>query len=184
MVGSSRARKVDIRVLAATNKDLLGMVNRNLFRDDLYFRLNVINIALPPLRERSDDVLLLIRHFATRFAEELGKPCPSFSDKALVMLRNYPWPGNVRELQNVVQRLVVMADTDVVDVADLPSLMRFSALRGTGLDRTLAEVETEHIQNVLSSVDGNRTKAAQILGIDRKTLREKLKVQETPNEKA
>jgi DNA-binding NtrC family response regulator len=175
MVGSTRPRKVDIRILAATNKDLLSLVKNELFREDLYFRLNVITIDLPPLRERGDDVLLLIHHFATTFARELGKPAPRFSDHALQVLRNYHWPGNVRELENVIQRLVVMTEGDLIEVPDLPLLMRFSALRGAGLDRTLAEVEAEYIRNVLASVDGNRTRAAEILSIDRKTLREKLK---------
>jgi DNA-binding NtrC family response regulator len=175
MVGSTRSQPVDIRVVAATNKDLPTLIRKELFREDLYFRLNVITIDLPPLRERGDDVLLLIRHFAGRFAAELGKPVPSFSDRALQVLQRYRWPGNVRELENVVQRLVVMADGNSVDVPDLPSLMRFSALEKGGFDRPLAEVECEYIRNVLASVDGNRTRAAEILGIDRKTLREKLK---------
>ncbi len=175
MLGSTRSRKVDVRILAATNKNLPSLVKHELFREDLYFRLNVIMIDIPPLRERGDDVLLLIHHFADTFARELGKPVRRFSDQALQVLRSYHWPGNVRELENVIQRLVVMTEGDFIEVPDLPSLMRFSALRGTGLDRTLAEVEAEYIRNVLANVDGNRTRAAEILGIDRKTLREKLK---------
>ncbi len=175
MVGSTRSRPVDIRVVAATNKDLPSLIQKEMFREDLYFRLNVITIDLPPLRDRGEDVFLLIRHFAGRFGEELGKPVPSFSDRALQSLLRYRWPGNVRELENVVQRLVVMADGDSIDVPDLPSLMRFSTLSKSGFDRPLAEVEAEYIRNVLTSVDGNRTRAAEILGIDRKTLREKLK---------
>ncbi len=178
MVGSTRTSKVDIRIVAATNKDLLALVKQDLFREDLYFRLNVISIALPPLRDRDDDVLSLMHHFARKFAREMGKREPHFSDQALQILRNYHWPGNVRELENVIQRLIVMTDTDAIEPADLPSLMRFSALRGSGFDRTLAEVEVEYIRNVLASVDGNRTRAAQILGIDRKTLREKLRAAE------
>lgn len=176
MVGSTRPRVVDIRILAATNKDLLDLVKKDIFREDLYFRLNVITIDIPPLRERGDDVLLLIHHFAAAFAKEMGKPGIHFSDHALQVLRNYHWPGNVRELENVIQRLVVMTEGDSIEVPDLPSLMRFSALRKTGFDRTLAEVEAEYISNVLTTVDGNRTRAAEILGIDRKTLREKLKL--------
>jgi len=175
MVGSTRSRPVNIRVVAATNKDLLTLVKKEAFREDLYFRLNVITIDLPPLRDRDDDVLLLIHHFAATFAGELGKQVPRFSDQALEVLRNYRWPGNVRELENVVQRLVVMIDGELIDVPELPSLMRFSALGKEGFDRTLAEVEAEYIRNVLASVGGNRTRAAEILGIDRKTLREKLK---------
>ena len=175
MVGSTRSRPVDIRVVAATNKDLATLIHKELFREDLYFRLNVITINLPPLRDRDEDVLLLIRHFAARVAAGLGKPVPTFSDRVLQVLQRYRWPGNVRELENVVQRLVVMADGPSIDVPDLPSLMRFPALAKSGFDRTLAEVEAEYIRNVLASVDGNRTRAAEILGIDRKTLREKLK---------
>ena len=175
MVGATKPQKVDIRIVAATNKDLADLVRRNLFREDLFFRLNVIPIRIPPLRERGDDILLLIHHFAARFAADAEKPVPRFSDGALSALRGYHWPGNVRELENVIQRLVVMGEGDTLDVVDLPELMRFSALRGSGLHRTLAEVEVEHIRLVLQSVDGNKTRAASILGIDRKTLREKLK---------
>jgi DNA-binding NtrC family response regulator len=177
MVGARRTRKVDVRILAATNKNLTSLVKRGAFREDLFFRLNVITIGIPPLRQRGNDILLLTRHIATKFAEELGKPTPRFSDNALQVLRNYYWPGNVRELENVIQRLVVMTDGEFVEIPDLPSLMRFSALRETGLNRTLAEVEAEYIRNVLASMDGNKTQAAKILGIDRKTLREKLKLQ-------
>jgi two-component system response regulator HydG len=175
MVGSSRTRKVDVRILAATNKDLLSLVDRGLFRGDLFYRLNVIEISVPPLRARGDDILLLAGHFARRFSEELGRPEPRFSDKALGVLRNYSWPGNVRELENVIKRLVLMTEGDLIDVPDLPSLMRFSGSRETGVNRTLLEVESEHIRNVLASVGGNKTRAAEILGIDRKTLREKLR---------
>jgi len=175
MVGSNRVRKVDVRILAATNKDLHGLVKKGLFREDLFYRLNVITIVIPPLRERGDDIILLAHHFLTEFAAESGKSSPRFSDEALQSLRSYNWPGNVRELENVIQRLVVMTDGDIIEVPDLPTLMRFSALRKTGFTRTLAEVEAEYINNVLASVDGNKTRAAKILGINRKTLREKLK---------
>ncbi|UCB51839.1 MAG: sigma-54-dependent Fis family transcriptional regulator [Candidatus Zixiibacteriota bacterium] len=175
MVGASRSRKVDIRIIAATNKDLASLVRKGVFREDLFFRLNVLTVAMPPLRERGDDILLLAHNFAAKFAEEFGKATPRFSDNALQVLRNYHWPGNVRELENVVQRLVVMTDGSLIEVSDLPSLMRFSPLRETGLHRTLAEVEAEYIRNVLASVRGNKTKAAEILQIDRKTLRDKLK---------
>jgi len=175
MVGSARPRQVDVRILAATNKDLHSLVKHELFREDLFFRLNVITISMPPLRERADDALLLAAHFATRFAEELGRTPPRLSDDVLRILRNYRWPGNVRELQNLMQRLVVMTDGDVIRVPELPAMMRFSATREEGLDRTLAEVEAEHIRNVLASTDGNKVRAAEILGIDRKTLRGKLK---------
>lgn len=179
MVGDTRTRKVDVRIVAATNKDLQGLIKKDLFRQDLFFRLSVITISVPPLSERGNDVLILARYFASKFAQEMDKPPVRFSDDALKALKNYDWPGNVRELENIVQRLIVMTDSEVVDTSDLPSLMRFSALRQTGLQRTLATVEREHIRNVLASVDGNKTRAAEILGIDRKTLREKLKEAKT-----
>ncbi len=175
MVGASRSRKVDVRIIAATNKDLHVLVEKGVFREDLFFRLNVITIAIPPLRERGNDTLLLAHHYAAKFAEEFGKPMPRFSDQALEVLRNYHWPGNVRELENVLQRLIVMSEGELIEVSDLPSLMRFSALREAGLNRTLAEVEAEYIRNILASVGNNKTRAAKILGIDRKTLREKLR---------
>jgi len=175
MVGSSRTRKVDVRILASTNKDLFALVKKGLFREDLFYRINVINIDLPPLRERGNDIFLLTHYFLKKFADELGRSVPRFSDRALQVLQKYHWPGNVRELENVVQRLVVMTDGDPIDVPDLPALMRFSALGHATLNRTLAEVEAEYIHNVLVSVNGNKTKAAEILGIDRKTLREKLR---------
>jgi len=175
MVGDTREKKVDVRVIAATNKDLKNLVDKGLFREDIYFRINVLTINIPPLRKRGDDVLLLTRYFADQFARELDRPAPRFSDEAWRILKSYHWPGNVRELENVIQRLVLMTDEEIIEVPDLPSLMRFSALRGSRVDRTLAEMENEYIYNVLASVDGNKTKAAEILGITRKTLREKMK---------
>ncbi len=175
MVGSRRPNTVDVRILAATNKDLLGLVRKNSFREDLYHRLNVITIDLPPLRDRGDDVILLAHHFAAKLAEQAGKPAPRFSDDALAALKAYYWPGNVRELENVVHRLVVMNEDDVIDVTDLPAPMRFNAYTEPALNRTLAAVEAEYIQRVLGQVGGNKTRAAEILGITRKTLREKLK---------
>jgi two-component system response regulator HydG len=174
MVGSPKPRQVDARVIAATNKDLLSLVRRGEFRNDLFYRLNVITITMPPLRNRGDDIVLLARRFASEFAQELGRSAPQFSDDALRALLEYDWPGNVRELQNVVQRIVVMSDRDRIDVADLPSLMRFSAPREAGLNRTLEEVERDYVRRVLESVGGNKTRAAEILGIDRKTLRAKV----------
>jgi len=174
MVGSDKPRHVDVRILVATHKDLAGLVTRGAFREDLFYRLNVVTIGVPALRERGDDILLLARHFANAFAADMGRPPPRFSDEVLQAFRNYQWPGNVRELQNVIQRLLVMADGEVVEAPDLPSVMRFSIPAGQGGHRTLAEVEAEHIRVVLAGVGGNKTKAAEILGIDRKTLRKKL----------
>jgi two-component system response regulator HydG len=180
MVGAKRGRRVDVRVLASTNKLLSDLVGKGLFREDLYYRLNVITIELPPLRDRGDDVLLLCHHFARKYATESGRPAPRFTDAALHVLREgYHWPGNVRELENLIHRLVVMTESDCIDVPDLPVSLRFSALREPDLTRPLAVVEAEYIRNVLASVGDNKTRAAAVLRIDRKTLREKLKRIET-----
>jgi two-component system response regulator HydG len=175
MVGSKKSQKVDVRVIAATNVDLAEQVSRNKFREDLYYRLNVLSIHIPPLRERGDDILLLIQHFVSKFAREASRPVPRLSDNAIEALRNYHWLGNVRELQNILQRLVIMSEEQVIDVPDLPSPMRFTAMKEKGIKRSLEEVENEYILNVLADVHDNKTRAAEILGIDRKTLREKLK---------
>jgi DNA-binding NtrC family response regulator len=130
---------------------------------------------VPPLRVRGEDVLLLIRHFTEKFAKDSGVRQPRLSDKAIDVLLDYNWPGNIRELENVIQRLVVMAEDEVIDVPDLPSLLRFSALREGDCSRTLAEMEIEYINRVLACFKGNKSLASKALGIDRKTLREKLK---------
>jgi DNA-binding NtrC family response regulator len=175
MVGAQRGRQVDVRILASTNKSLPDLIKKGLFREDLFFRLNVITIQLPPLRDRGDDVLLLVHHFAKKYASESGKPPPRFSDEAMRVLKTYHWPGNVRELENLLHRLVVMTEGDCVDVPDLPAPLRFSVAHEQDLTRPLAAVEAEYIRKVLASVGGNRTRAAAILHIDRKTLRDKLK---------
>lgn len=181
LVGARQPQKVDIRIIGATNKDLLTLVKKDKFREDLFYRLNVITIDIPPLRERVEDIVLLVQHFSVKFAKEFGRPAPRFSEEALQVLKSYDWPGNARELENIVQRLMIMTEGNVIDIPDLPSLMRFSALRGLSPNRTLEEVEGEHIRSVLASVDGNKTRAAKILGITRKTLREKIKKIEHPH---
>ena len=181
MVGARQPIKVDVRIIVATNKDLIDLIKKGEFREDLYYRLNVVAIEIPPLREREGDILLLIQNFAVKFAKELGKSKPNFSENALQALRSYYWPGNVRELENIIQRLILMSESEVIDAPDLPALMRYSALRGVMPHRTLAEVEAEHILSVLASVNSNKTKAAEILGIDRKTLREKIKKIQNPS---
>lgn len=175
LVGSSHVRKVDTRVIAATHKDLKALVQKNLFREDLFYRLVVIDIPVPPLREREGDLMSLIHYFLSKFSKEMHRSIPEFTDNALQALRNYSWPGNVRELENLIQRLMVVVDADRIDVIDLPPAMRAHIPAKTWQARPLAEVEAEHIERVLAEVDGNKTRAAEILGIDRKTLRQKLK---------
>ncbi len=175
MVGSKKPIRVNVRIVAATNVDLMQLVKKGLFREDLFYRLNIISIDLPPLRMRENDVQLLLDFFLSRYVQETGRSQMKFSKKALHALMNYAWPGNVRELQNLVHRLVVLADDDTIDVPDLPDNFRFSATRARGLTRTLAEVEKEYIMDVLSVNQNNISRTAEILGIDRKTLREKIK---------
>jgi two-component system, NtrC family, response regulator HydG len=175
MVGSKKSNKVNVRVVAATNVDLMQLVKKGLFREDLFYRLNVISIDLPPLRQRDKDVSMLLDFFLAKYVRESGKPSMKFSKKALAILMEYAWPGNVRELQNLVHRLVVLADDNTIDAPDLPENFRFSASRSRGLHRSLEEVEREYILDVLSANKNNISQTAQILGIDRKTLREKIK---------
>jgi len=178
MVGSSQVRKIDTRIIAATHKDLKAMATKGQFREDLYYRLNVVDMAVPPLRERKDDILFLIHHFNEKFSNEAGRTAPIFSDDTLQVMKNYHWPGNVRELENLVQRLVVISDSPIIQMSDMPPHMRYQIeSKGPGL-QSLVQVEAEHIQTVLQAVGGNKTRAAEILGIDRKTLRSKLQFSE------
>jgi DNA-binding NtrC family response regulator len=174
LVGASQTRKVDTRIITATHADLKAMVKKGRFREDLYYRLDVIDIPVPPLRDRGDDVVLLVNHLVKKFAHEMNQPPHRVTDGTLRLLKAYDWPGNIRELENLIQRLVVIVDGDIT-AADLPSHMRSAAPMGlrNADRRTLAQVEADHILNILTSVDGNKTRAAQILGIDRKTLRTK-----------
>ncbi len=175
MLGSDRPRQVDVRIMAASNKDLQTLVKKGNFREDLFYRLNVISIEVPPLRRRGGDILILARYFLEKFSRELDRQAPRLSDGAARALLDYSWPGNVRELENLMQRLMVMTDEEEIGVQLLPPAMRFCASGDGFKPRTLDEVEAEHIRQVLASVAGNKTRAAEILGIDRKTLREKLK---------
>lgn len=176
LVGSRKPIPVDIRIIAATNKDLMRSVQSGAFREDLFYRLNIITIEIPPLRNRKDDIVHLLKHFTARYAREAGKPAPVFSEAALELILDYDFPGNVRELENLIQRLVIICDSDVIHPADMPVYMRSDSLRkGSKALRALSEVEAEHISIVVESTGGNLSKAARILGIDRKTLRSKLK---------
>lgn len=182
-VGTDQPRAVDVRIIAATNKDLEGLAREGKFREDLFFRLHVLPIELPPLREREGDVILLLRHFLAIASDQSSAPPPRVTEAAIDALRRYSWPGNVRELQNLAQRLVIFADAGVIDTVDLPTVMRYTTSPASpqpGIipgapHRTLREVELEYIRAVLESVGGNKTKAAEILGIDRKSLRERIK---------
>jgi Nif-specific regulatory protein len=173
-VGSNRPIKVDIRIIAATNRDLADMVARGLFREDLYYRLNVFPITIPPLRDRGSDIITLADHFVARFAREAGKEVKRISTPALNMLMSYHWPGNVRELENVIERAVILCEDEVVHGYDLPPSLQTPVLTGAvckgGLEAKLASVEYEMLVEALKTHNGNMTEAARELGVTRRVL--------------
>lgn len=174
MIGAKNPRKVNVRVIAATNKNLQQLVDQGAFREDLFYRLNVLPIFIPPLRDRVDDIVPLIYYFLDKFSQEHGQLTPKISDEALDCLKTYQWPGNVRELENLIYRLVVLNDNHTIPADVLPDYMKFTLRTNVSLNRTLEDVENEYIRAVLQSVGGNKSRAATILGIDRKTLHNKL----------
>jgi len=176
-VGGTEPVKVDVRVICATNRDLAAAVKEGRFREDLYYRLNVIQIHLPPLRERAGDIADLVNHYVA----ELGGPTRTVSPKAMSALCAYGWPGNVRELRNTIERMVVLGG-DVLDVGDLPPEIASGGTHVAGpavsaapADMDLADVERNHIISVLEISGGNKCKAAQLLGVSRSALYEKLR---------
>jgi DNA-binding NtrC family response regulator len=178
-LGASRPEKVDVRVLSATNRDLAQRMREGVFREDLFYRLNVIEVVLPPLRDRSEDILALVEHFLSEAERRSGKQLRGLTEAASKILLQYPWPGNVRELENVIERAVALAEHEQIGAEDLPSQVRErrsnDVLQGA-LSRalTLDELEREYINRVLQAEGGNKTRAAQRLGLDRKTLYRKL----------
>jgi DNA-binding NtrC family response regulator len=170
-VGSHTLRKIEVRVIAATNRDLRTMAREKLFREDLFYRLSMLEIKLPTLAERKEDLPLLERHFVDQFAVQLGKSIKGLTRRAQSVLSRYFWPGNIRELQNVIGHACMMAITDMVDISDLPEYLhsRESAHEGQGL-LTLEEVEKRHVHSILTQVGGNKLEAAEILGISRATI--------------
>ncbi len=181
-VGSDTERSVDVRIVAATNRDLEADVKAGRFREDLFFRLNVVQMELPPLRARGDDVLLLAQRFLERAAAAANRPVTGLASAAADRLLAYDWPGNVRELENCIERAVILARYNRITVDDLPAKVRGVALtvRPGGDDGAEVElvplevVERRHVLAVLEAVGGQRTRAAEILGVDRKTLYRKL----------
>jgi len=182
-LGSNQTRKVDVRVVAATNKDLGAEVAAGRFREDLYYRLNVISIRVPPLRERPEDILPLARHFLSEYGARMLSAAPLQIDPgAAALLERYPWPGNVRELENAMQRAVALGSGGVLRIEDLPDSIRgekasqiATAGFGKGEDLPLAEMEKRYILEVLRRHGGDRSRTAAILGIGRNTLWRKLK---------
>ncbi|CAG2532381.1 AAA-type ATPase [Maribacter dokdonensis] len=173
-VGSQKFEKVDIRIIAATNANLKDEIKNGSFREDLYYRLTVVEINVPPLRERKSDISILADKFIRKYGIEFKDRLLRIAPEALQILERYNWPGNIRELENIIQRAVIMSD-GIIKVKDLPEALKYQIdFPDNGL-RPLYEMEKEYIQRVLVHTKGNKTKAAQILQIDRKTLREKLK---------
>jgi two-component system response regulator HydG len=178
-VGGEEVLRIDLRLIAATNKDLLREIESHRFRDDLYYRLNVVNLSVPPLRERKEDIPLLSQHFLRHFADKNRKNMKGFTPQAMDRLLRYDWPGNVRELMNVIERGVVLARSEYVDEEQLPLIS--ATERGMNPkeivpgDVSLDEVEKTTILSTLESFGGNKSEAARRLGITRKTLHAKLK---------
>jgi DNA-binding NtrC family response regulator len=173
-VGSNRPLQVDVRIIAATNKNLVDLVKEGTFREDLFYRLNVINITIPPLRERREDIPELAHCFLEKYGRKLSKPISSFTSGAIDRLNRYSWPGNVRELENVVERAVILCDGGKIAPEDLSIPVDVSS-KVKSAQPSLEEWEREYILRVLNEAGGNQSRASQILGIDRKTLYLKLK---------
>ncbi|MBI3514902.1 MAG: sigma 54-interacting transcriptional regulator, partial [Proteobacteria bacterium] len=181
-VGSTQTREVDVRLIAATHRDLQDAVRERQFREDLYYRLNVFPIALPALRERTEDIPALVEHFIEQIGASIGKRIGGFSPAAIKAMADYDWPGNIRELQNCIERSMIVAKTPTVDVADLPRYLfrqREERLDGTRippeLDDELERIERRFILNALQKTQGVQVKAADLLGITERSLWHRIK---------
>jgi two-component system response regulator HydG len=180
-VGADRETPIDVRIIAATNNDLEIAVERHRFREDLFYRINVIQIPVPPLRERGNDILLLAQHFVDVYARSSLKPVTALTSRTAERLMSYPWPGNVRELQNCIEHAVALAAHDRITLDDLPDRIRIhhgSTPPAVGSDPSalapLEEIERRYVEQVLAAVGGRKAAAARVLGLDRKTLYRKL----------
>ncbi len=177
-IGGKKELQVDVRVIAATNRDLEGLVEDGSFREDLFYRLNVFSIKLPPLRERSEDLPLLAQTFIEEFNLKNDKHIKGLSREALIVIKKYSWPGNVRELKNTIERAVIVCQGEFIDVADLPETMTSKAHKAPTVEfrlgQTMDDVEREFLFHTINYVDGNKTKAAKMLNISLKTLHNKL----------
>jgi two-component system response regulator HydG len=180
-VGGDEEQSFDARIVAATNRDLETEVEQRRFREDLFYRINVVRVHVPPLRARGGDILLLARGFMDRYAAQSGRPVVGLTSAAADKLLSYPWPGNVRELQNCIERAVALARLDHLGLEDLPERVRDYRRAPVEVESSdpaqllsMEEVENRYIAKVLSAVGGNKTIAAQVLGFDRRTLYRKL----------
>jgi two-component system response regulator PilR (NtrC family) len=189
-LGGTADIKVDVRVIAASNKDLQKEVERGSFREDLYYRLNVIPISLPPLRERKEDIPLLVEHFLRK--KTSGRTARSISPEALTALMGYRWPGNVRELENVIERLSIIATGDIIGVEQIPGTISNSAPgwdlmqldipeSGIDLERLIQDAEMTLLRRALQKTNGNKTEAAKLLGLTFRSFRHRLQKYENPS---
>jgi len=176
-LGSTTPTKIDVRFISATNRDLEKAIQEGTFREDLYYRLNVVTINVPPLRERKEDIPLLANHFLKKYTLENKKPIKAISPDAMNILTSYRWPGNVRELENIIERSVVVCKSTEVTPTDLPEILKQAAeeAQAAPIGMSLEEAEKQHIINVLETNQGNVSKSAKDLGIDRVTLYNKIK---------
>lgn len=175
-IGGNKKIKIDIRLIASTNKDLKKEVQLKNFRADLYYRLNVVEIKLPPLRERKSDIPLLVTHFIDKFSQRENKQILSVSPEVMRVFSAYSWPGNLRELENVVERAVVLTKSNVIDLKHIPAEIKKGAETGDSVNlKSLKELEIETIVNTITAFNGNKSKAARVLGITRKALYNRLK---------
>jgi two-component system response regulator HydG len=178
-VGGEEVISVDVRIIAATNKDLARLVKEGKFREDLYYRLNVITLSVPPLRDRREDIPLLAEHFLKRFAEKNTRPMKGFTPQAMDRLVKYPWPGNVREIMNTIESAVVLSTSPFLTEEDLPIIREdqgdVAPTSGVATDFSLDEIERATILKTLETMQGNKSEAARKLGITRATLHKKLK---------
>jgi len=182
-LGGNQSIESDVRVIAATNRDLEVAVAEGEFRRDLFFRLHVVEILVPPLRKRPEDIELLTYYFLDRFRSETGRKITGFSDEAMEHLQQYRWPGNVRELKNVIERAVVLCRETLIGVADLPLSNLTTSSETTGIRlsgdlyqaHSLEEVERHHIKRTLDHHDWNKSRSSQVLGVERSTLDRKIK---------
>lgn len=180
-VGSNQIKKVDTRIIAATNKNLKEEVEKGNFREDLYYRLNIVEIPLPLLSERREDIPLLVQYFIDLYNQELNRTVKGADAEAMRILLNYDWPGQVRELENTIERAVLMGEDDFITLKDLPASMREdvpddagATFEGNSLDEAVRHFERSHITSILRHTDGNKTEAARLLGIDPSTLYRKM----------
>lgn len=184
-VGSPAVRRVDVRVVAATHRDLRSMIKEQRFREDLFYRLSMVHIKLPNLADRKEDLQMLEQHFIKRFSQQYGKDIRGVTRRAQMILSRHPWPGNVRELENVLGNACMMTDSEAIDIDDLPEYLRAREPSETAIDTpvvTLHEVEKTHTQRVLKSVGGNKVRAAELLGISRTQLYRILADSDLPHE--